>query len=227
MKHTDYTVEFYRNQLSANLWVQSMDINKDIIEIISQFSMGLSRECDNEICRSEVNLSNGQDINLLSKIRSAILEGEIDGIMKIINDHKHVEDVYYFDEDIDILYCKDCVQSGKQCEDGGWMVECIGVIFEKAKNSYINCACDQKAKLCLNDDHDRCNKCNLAFCYQGCMNIENEEDLCVPRTCSICGANGCPQCVPMVYFDHGDWCDPPAYYGEEWECYNNPDCKKI
>ena len=138
--------------------------------------------------------------------------------------------LYYYDttSDGERVYCENCVRSIKRCNDAGFSMRCDknGVVFEKASNSYINCACTQYTKrLCLSGNHKKCENCDLAFCWEDCRNVLGKQDLCESRQCSNCGRNGCPQCVPMISYTACMKCDPPEYDGQEWKCHNNPECK--
>ena len=238
LKYTQYTKDYYTNQISCNPWIKSMNISKDIIQQISNFSNGILRDCNNDNCYYEVSIIDKAS-NLFEQIHSNSTQNN-DGnkckfrdesddeelkykILQVAQESKDKDNVYYHDDTQNISYCTDCAKSMKPCCENGDSMICNGIIFTKANNSYINCTCNRYVKkLCLR--HGKCDQCNVSFCGEGCRNIANKEDLCERRVCSSCGAIGCPGCVPMIRCEGCMECDPPEYFGCVWICHNNPNC---
>ena len=224
MKYTEFTEDYYLNQLSSNIWIQNMTIEKDIIQQISVFSAGIIQDCNNSNCNYEVSIST-HHINLFTKIKSEVADcfRPQRRIMKVVNGYKEEDGIYYYDDQRDESYCKDCIQSMKPCNENGFHKTCRNVIVNDASNTYLSCSCTQYTKkLCLR--HGKCDSCNLAFCGEACNNIVNKEDRCTSRECNICGIKGCPQCVPMISFDASHQTDPPSYYGKTCKCYDESRC---
>eukprot|EP01084_Bolivina_argentea_P151449 264330_1 len=225
--YTTFNNDYYLNLLSSNAWIQSLKINKDMMEQISSYANGMIKKCSNNKCNYEV-LIYGDDA-----IKNA-------NIFEYLNTSEDMQDswnapplpttkippqysnnIFYFNPKDNITYCHDCSTSIKACNEGGFSRICVGILFAKVSDSYHACAC--KKRMC--NMHHFCDNCNLAFCGESVTNIENCEDLCCGRACSTCGRGGCPMCVPMVDYDECMECDPPMYDGQVFKCHNNPNCQ--
>ncbi len=221
--YTDYTKAYYFHHLAFSiLWIKDMNINYDIIEQISLFSIGMVNDCNNDNCNYEVSIHE-KDNNLFEKIKSLNnASATHDDIIQIINEHKDKDGIYYYNDKQSISYCTDCSKAMKPCgiNKPGHQLCCKTIIFEKDNNSFINCSCTEYTKmLCLS--HGKCSNCNVSFCGKSCQNIINKGDLCRSRKCSTCGKEGCPKCIPTTYYKA---CEK-SYSGQVWKCKSNPNCK--
>ena len=54
LEYYNFTQEYYFKQISSNSWIQSMNIEKDIINQIAIFSIGILSDCNNDKCIYEV-----------------------------------------------------------------------------------------------------------------------------------------------------------------------------
>ena len=215
MRYTQYIHQYYSHQISSNEWVQEMNINQAIIYVISSFSIGIIRDCNNDNCKYEI-LINDESKNLFDRMQS--IEGYLTDdmlsdiseysdsdsdesqflplkyrIKRVANECKNEDGVYYHDDIYSMLYCTDCSKSMRPCLDHG-------IIFEKDVNSFLHCSHigSRQIKRCL--IHRKCETCNAIFCGRRCRNIVNKQDLCKIRNCSRCGKEGCPNCVPMIKY---------------------------
>ena len=179
MEYAQFNKEYYFNIISSNSWIQSMNIEKDIIEQISLFSKGMIKDCHNNNCNYEV-LIFDKHLNFFEKIpknQSSYndFDDEAEPFPKV-----EIKDSYYYNPSDDISYCPDCTKSIKPCCEGGWQICCTGIIIETESSSFIECGCNNqyhpKKKLC--SKHTVCQTCKTTFCGESCRNVVNKEDMC-------------------------------------------------
>ena len=214
----DFSKEYYFKQISSNSWIQSMNISKDVIENISEFSIGVLRDCDADDCQYEVVMHHKEAnlAELIPKNRNQRFSLPTDRI-----DNEYKDEMYFYDTKQDKAYCRECcIKNMSKCCKGSMHMICAGVIFENASKSYITCL--NHRKLCL-DTHQLCPNCNIGMCGSSCTNVVNKRDLCRPRKCGLCNRNGCPNCVPMISYKQCRKKNPPSYSGQVWKCH--PKCK--
>ena len=71
----NFTQEYYFKQISSNSWIQSMNIEQDIIDQIATFSIGILRDCNNDKCIYGILIANHHRTRALAR-RRAISESE-------------------------------------------------------------------------------------------------------------------------------------------------------
>ena len=162
MQYTEFTKDYYFDQISSNTWIDSMTINNDIIDQISSLSVGILRDCSNHNCNYEVSI-NAKESNLFETICTTNNSFDPrDSIRQIATECQNKDAIYFHDPTKNISYCTDCSKSMKPCSESAYESCCKGVIFEKANNSFMNCSCIQNSRvLCLN--HGKCDKCDTTF----------------------------------------------------------------
>ena len=112
---------------------------------------------------------------------------------------------YYLNYKTETLFCIECCRRAQLCE--AWIKHnddniCLGLFWSEQEETFKICGCDKK--LCINDKHDQCQRCQVPMCHGvtskrliGDRVFSKDRLLrnCGPNCCRECGADGCIKCI--------------------------------